>query len=98
METNNTNAEPYSPKTLQSLLSGINCILKANKVPFSIFDKEDPVFCNLMFTMNSMSSDLHSKSIGTKQRSAEVTSIYFGLKDHLAVDHHKCSSRLSSFT
>ena len=24
--------------------------------------------------------------------------IYFGLKDHLAVDHHKCSSTLFSFT
>ena len=38
METGNTNGEPYPPATLQSLLSGINHILKANKAPFSIFN------------------------------------------------------------
>ena len=66
METRNTNGESYTPATLRSLLSGINRILKANKAPFSIFNKEDPAFCNLMLTMDSLSSDLHSKGIGAQ--------------------------------
>ena len=75
METCNTNTEPYPPATLQSLLSGINCILKANKAPFSIFNKEDPVFHSLMLTMDSVSSHLHSKGIGAQQKSAETIAI-----------------------
>ena len=75
METCSTNGEPYPPATLRSLLSGINRILKANKAPFSIFNKEDPVFHNLMLTMDSLSSDLHSKGIGAQQRSAEIITI-----------------------
>ena len=71
METHN--AEPYPPATLRLLLSGINHILKANKAPFSIFNKEDPVFHNLMLTMNSLSSNLHSKGIGAQWRSIEIT-------------------------
>ena len=66
METRNTNGESYTPATLRSLLSGINRILKANKAPFSIFNKEDPAFRNLMLTMDSLSSDLHSKGIGAQ--------------------------------
>ena len=72
METRNTNGEPYPPATLRSLSSGINQILKANKAPFSIFNKEDPVFRELMFTMDSLSSDLHSKGIGAQQKNAEI--------------------------
>ena len=66
METRNTNGESYTPATLRSLLSGRNRILKANKAPFSIFSKEDPAFRNLMLTMDSLSSDLHSKGIGAQ--------------------------------
>lgn len=72
METRNTNGESYTPATLRSLLSGINRILKANKAPFSIFNKEDPAFRNLMLTMDSLSSDLHSKGIGAQRRNAEI--------------------------
>ena len=75
METRSTNGEPYPPATLRSLLSGINRILKANKAPFSIFNKEDPVFRNLMLTMDSLSSDLHSKGIGAQRRSTEIITI-----------------------
>ena len=39
METRNTNGEQYLPPTLRLLLSGINCTVKANKAPFSIFNK-----------------------------------------------------------
>ena len=73
METRNTNGESYTPATLRSLLSGINRILKANKAPFSIFNKEDPAFRNLMLTMDSLSSDLLSKGIGAQRRNAEIT-------------------------
>ena len=75
METCNTNRGPYPPATLRSLLSGINRILKANKAPFLIFNKEDPVFCNMMLTMDPLSSDLHSKGIGAQKRSAEIITI-----------------------
>ena len=72
METHNTNGEPYPPATLRSSLSGINRILKANKAPFSVFNKENPVFRELMLTMDLLSSDLHSKGIGAQRKNAEI--------------------------
>ena len=42
------------------------------KAPFSMFNKQDLVFHNLMLTMDSLSNDLHSKGIGAQWRSAEI--------------------------
>ena len=72
------------------------------KAPFSIFNKQDLVFRNLILTMDSLSSDLHGKGLelnGEVLKSQHMkTRIYFGLKDHLAVDHHKCPISPFSFT
>jgi len=38
------NGDKYSPATIHSLLSGINCTLQEKKVPFSIFDKQNSAF------------------------------------------------------
>ena len=69
METRKENGELYPPATIRSLLCGLNRILKANKVPFSIFDKEDSRFLN---TIDSVSSELHKKGVGSQQKQGEV--------------------------
>ena len=40
LETRNSSGQHYPPATIRSLLSGINRILKENKAPFSILDKD----------------------------------------------------------
>ena len=57
--TRKENGEPYPPVTIRALLCGLNHILKANKAPFSIFDKENSMFCDLLNTIDSVSSELH---------------------------------------
>ena len=72
LETRNSNGQPYPPATIRSLLSGLSRILKSNKAPFSIFNKEDTRFRDLQLTLDSMSSELHKKGIGAARNSASV--------------------------
>ena len=51
---------------------GLNHILKANKVPFLIFDKEDSRFCDLLNTIDSVSSKLHIKGVRSEQKQGQV--------------------------
>ena len=58
------NGSQYPPATLRSLLSGVNCVLQENKAPFSILDKGDYRFKDLLHTLDTMCSDLHGKELG----------------------------------
>jgi len=61
------NGNKYPPATIKVLLSGINCALQENKVPFSIFDKQNSHFRDSCNTLDVISSALHRESIGTKK-------------------------------
>ena len=72
METRREDGKPYPPASLKSLISALNRILQANKAPFSVFDKKDPQFRDLMLTLDSVSSELHREGIGAQCKSASV--------------------------
>ena len=64
--------QTYPPASLRSLLSALNRILQANKPPFSVFDKKNLQFRDLMHTLNSVSSELHCEGIGAQHKSASL--------------------------
>ena len=72
METRREDGKPYPPTSLRCLLSALNRILQDNKAPFSVFDKKDPQFRDLMRTLDSVSSELHCEGIGAQCKSASV--------------------------
>lgn len=72
METRRTDGSHYPPATLRSLLSGVNRKLQENKAPFSILDKDDHRFKDLLKTMDTVCSDLHRQGIGATKNSAKV--------------------------
>ena len=72
METRRTDGSLYPPSTLRSLLSGVNRALQENKAPFSILDKDDYRFKDLLKTLDTLCSDLHRQGIGSTKNSAKV--------------------------
>ena len=72
METRREDGKPYPPTSLRCLLSALNRILQDNKAPFSVFDKKDPQFRDLMRTLDSVSGELHREGIGAQRKSASV--------------------------
>ena len=72
METRKENGELYPFATVRSLLCGLNRILKANNAPFSIFDKADSRFHDLLNTIDSVSSELHKKGVGSQKKQSQV--------------------------
>ena len=70
METRREDGKPYPPASC--LLSALNRILQDNKAPFSVFDKKDPQFRDLMRTLDTVSSELHREGIGAQHKSASV--------------------------
>ena len=75
METRKTDGSPYPPSTLRSLISGLNRVLQSNQAPFSVLDKGDYRFRNLLKTLDSLSSELHSAGIGATKNSAKVIEV-----------------------
>jgi len=71
-DTQRTDGSQYPPATLRSLLSGVNCVLQENKAPFSILDKGDYSFKDLLHILDAMCSDLHRQRIGATKNSAKV--------------------------
>ena len=66
--------KPYLPASLRCLLSALNIILQDNKVPFSVFNKKDPQFGDLMRTLDSVSSELHWEVVGSQCKYSSVIS------------------------
>jgi hypothetical protein len=74
LETRQENGSNYPPKSIYSLLCGIQRVTRENNVPFSFLDKNDLRFKDLHRTLDSICSDLHSRGIGADVRSALVIS------------------------
>ena len=72
MDTRKENRELYPPATIALLLCGLKHILKVNKVPFLILDKEHLRFCDLFNTIDTMCSELHRKGVGLQQKQGKV--------------------------
>ena len=54
------------------MVSALNRIMQANKAPFSVFNKKDVRFCDLMLTMNFVSTELHKQGIGAQCKHVSV--------------------------
>lgn len=58
LEARNQAGEKYPPSTIRSILSGLNRVLKEAKAPFSILDKSDHRFRDLLLTLDSKQASL----------------------------------------
>lgn len=72
LETRKSDGSPYPPTSLRSLLCGLNHVLQKNKAPFSVLDKADHRFRDILKTLDSLSSDLHRQGVGAVKQSAKV--------------------------
>ena len=71
METGREDGTHYPP-TLRSLLSGVNRTLLSNNAPFSILDKNNSQFRDLIKTLDTVSSGLHKDGVGATKNSAPI--------------------------
>ena len=55
------------------LVSALNRIMQANTAPFSVFNKKDVQFCDLMQTMDSVYSNLHKQRIGAQHKHVSIS-------------------------
>ena len=74
LEVRRSDGQCYPPTTIRNLLSGLNRIMKDNGVSFSIFDKEDRRFGDLLRTLDTITSSLHRQGVGSVRSSAPVIS------------------------
>lgn len=72
LEVHRGDGEHYPPRTIRSLLSGLNCILRSNSATFSLLDKCNPAFRELLLTLDTVTSSLHSQGISAARNSASV--------------------------
>ena len=72
METRKSDGSLYPPASLRSLVCGLNRVLQKNKAPFSVVDKSDHRFQDLLKTLDSLSSKLHRQGVGAVKQSAKV--------------------------
>ena len=72
LEMRKEDGSEYPPSTICSLVSGINRVIKRNNMPFSVLDKGDYKFRDLLKTLDSVSSNLHHQGIGANRNSAPV--------------------------
>lgn len=64
--------------------TGLNRI-HANKAPFSLFNKEDLRFHDLLNTVDSVSSELHRKGVGSQQKQSPLITRedqFYGIKGY----------------
>ena len=72
MEARKSDGSFYPPSSLRSLVCGLNHVLQKNKAPFSVIDKNDHRFRDLIKTLDSLSSDLHRQGVGAVKHNAKV--------------------------
>ena len=68
LEVRKEDGSAYPPASIRSILSGINRVLKDNGAPFSIMNKEDPLFRELFLTLDSVTSGLHREGVGATKK------------------------------
>ena len=71
LETRKTDGTRYPPATLRSLVSSE---LQRNKAPFSVLDKSDACFRELLHTLDTLTCKLHKEGLGGVKNSAKVIS------------------------
>ena len=71
-ETWKTDGSAYPPA---SLVSGLNCELQRNEAPFSVLDKSDSRFRDLLRTLDSVTCKLHKDGVGVVKHSARVITV-----------------------
>ena len=74
LETRKTDGTRYPPATLRSLVSGLNRELQRNNAPFSVLDKSDARFRDLLHTLDTLTCKLHKEGLGAVKNSAKVIS------------------------
>ncbi len=74
METRQEDGSCYPPKTIYSLLCGLDRITRSNGVPFNFMEKSNTDFRILHQTLDFCFSELHSEGIGADRKSASVIS------------------------
>ena len=74
LEIRKTDGTRYPPATLRSLVSGLNRELQRNKAPFSVLDKSDARFRDLLHTLDTLTCKLHKEGLGAVKNSAKVIS------------------------
>lgn len=96
MATRREDGTPYPP-TVRLLLSGVNRTLQSNNAPFSILDKNNLQFCDLIKTLDTVSSSLHKMVLVLAsivlQSSTQSMRICSGREVYL---DYQCSNTLSS--
>ena len=75
LETRREDKKPYPPSTIRNLVSGLNRVLQSNKAPFSVLNRGDVRFRELVNTLDSVSSKLHSEGVGVSKDSAVVIDV-----------------------
>lgn len=75
LETRKSDGSEYPPATLRSLVCGLNRVIQNNGAPFSVLNKADHRFRDLLKTLDFLSSTLHSKGIGATKESASVIEV-----------------------
>ena len=74
LEVRKEDGSHYPPSSIQSILSGLNRVLKDNGVPFSMMNKDDPAFHEFFLTLDTVTSSLHREGVGAMKASASVIS------------------------
>ena len=72
METRKSDGSPYPPSCLRSLVCGLNHVLQNNKAPFSVVDKNDHRFHDLLKMQDLFSNELHREGVEMIKHSAKV--------------------------
>ena len=75
LETRKTDGSAYPPASLRSLVSGLNRELQRNEAPFSVLDKSDSRFRDLLRTLDSVTCKLHKDGVGVVKHSARVITV-----------------------
>ena len=101
LEARREDGEHYHPGTIRSLLCGLNRILKENGATFTMMDKGNSAFRELLLTLDTVTSSLHRQGIGATRKSALVISSehekIFWDKGLLGYDHRKTLQRAVFF-
>ena len=72
METRKSDGSCSPPSSLRCLVCGLNRVLQKNKASFSVVDKNDHRFHDLLKMLDSLSSELHRQGVGAIKHSAKV--------------------------
>ena len=82
LEVRREDGKQYTPGTIRSLLCGLNRMLKDNG---AILDKGNPVFRELLLTLDTVTSGLLRQGIGATRKSAPIIS-----REHEMLFWEKC--------